>query len=153
MWQQRPESRGAVHIASNDPFQAPLIFHNYLEAELDRRVLVAGMRQARELLAGEPLRPYYDFEEFPEPDVETDEELLEAARQKGNSTFHPAGSCQMGPKENKNAVVDASLKVHGMDSLRVVDASIMPRMISGNLNAIAQVIGYRAADFILAGSG
>ncbi len=152
VWQQRPESRGSVHIASNDPFQSPLIFHNYLEAELDRRVLVAGMRQARELLAGEPLRPYYDFEEFPGPEVQTDEELLEAARQKGNSTFHPAGSCQMGPKENKNAVVDASLRVHGVESLRVVDASIMPRMISGNLNAIAQVIGYRAADFIFASS-
>ncbi len=149
VWQQRPESRGSVHIGSPDPFGAPLIDHNYLDAELDRRVLVAGMRLVRRMLAGEALRPYYDFEEFPGPGAQTDEELLEAARQKGNSTFHPGCSCRMGPAGAPGAVVDPSLKVHGLEGLRVADASVMPRMISGNLNAAALMIGDKAADLIL----
>lgn len=149
VWQQRPESRGSVHIRSADPFDAPRIDHNYLDAELDRRVTVAGMRLARRLLAAEPMRPYYDFEEFPGPGVQTDDEFLDAARQKGNSTFHPACSCAMGPKHDRRAVVDAELRVHALEGLRVVDASIMPRMISGNLNAVAQMIGDKAADMML----
>lgn len=152
VWQQRPESRGTVHLRSADPFQAPKIAHNYLDAGIDRQVTVAGMRLARQLLAAVPMRPYYEFEEFPGPQVHTDDEFLDAARQKGNSTFHPGCSCAMGPEHDRNAVVDAELRVHGLEGLRVVDASIMPRMISGNLNAVAQMIGDKAADMILAGS-
>ncbi len=148
VWQQRPESRGSVHIRSRDPFDAPVIRHNYLDTDLDRRVVVAGMRLARRLLESAPMRPYYDFEEFPGTEVRTDDELLDAARQKGNSTFHPACSCAMGPDQDGGAVVDAELRVHGLERLRVVDASIMPRMISGNLNAVAQGIGDKAADII-----
>ncbi|WP_108663230.1 GMC family oxidoreductase [Acuticoccus kandeliae] len=150
VWQQRPESRGSVHIGSGDPFTPPRIQHNYLSAEIDRRVLVAGMRLSRRLLETEPFRPYYDFEEFPGPDVRTDDELLDAARRKGNSTYHPACSCAMGPGEDRTAVVDDRLRVHGIAGLRVADASILPRMISGNLNAISQVIGAKAADLIRA---
>jgi choline dehydrogenase len=149
VWQQRPESRGAVHIRSANPFDAPRINHNYLDVEIDRRTLIAGMRLARQLLETKSLRPYYDFEEFPGPKVQTDDEFLDAARRKGNSTFHPACSCAMGSEQDKRAVVDAQLRVHGMDGLRVVDASIMPRMISGNLNAATQMIGDKAADLIM----
>jgi choline dehydrogenase len=149
VWQQRPESRGSVHVRSANPFDAPRINHNYLDAEIDRRTLVGGMRLARKLLETESLTPYYDFEEFPGPEVETDDEFLDAARRKGNSTFHPACSCGMGPAQDRRAVVDAKLRVHGMAGLRVVDASIMPRMISGNLNAATQMIGDKAAEMIL----
>lgn len=150
VWQQRPESRGSVHIRSADPFAAPRINHNYLDTETDRRVTIAGMRLARRLLAAPPLQPYYDVEEFPGPAVQSDDEFLEAARNKGNSTFHPACSCAMGPEHNPRAVVNAALQVHGLEGIRVVDASIMPSMISGNLNAVAQMIGDKAADLILA---
>lgn len=149
VWQQRPESRGSVHIRSRDPFESPRIFHNYLDTDMDRRVTIAGMRLSRDLLAAQPLRAYYDFEEFPGPSVQNDDEFLEAARQKGNSTFHPACSCGMGPANDPRSVVDSSLRVHGVEGLRVVDVSIMPRMISGNLNAVAQMIGDKAADLIL----
>lgn len=148
VWQQRPESRGSVHIGSNDPFDAPVIRHNYLDADIDRRVTVAGMRLARDLLASKPLERFYDFEEFPGPSVRTDVELLDAARRKGNSTFHPAGSCPMGRADHPRAVVSDQLSVHGLDGLRVVDASIIPNMISGNLNAVTQMIGDKAADLI-----
>lgn len=149
VWQQRPESVGSVHVRSADPFTAPRIQHNYLDTETDRRTVVAGMRLSRRLVESEPLRPYYDFEEFPGADVETDDELLDAARQKGNSTYHPACSCNMGPAHDPLAVVDDRLRVHGLTGLRIADASIMPRMISGNLNAAAQMIGEKAADMIL----
>lgn len=149
VWQQRPESRGSVHIRSSDPFESPRIRHNYLDTDTDRRVTIAGMRLARDMLAAQPMRSYYDFEEFPGPDVQSDDEFLDAARRKGNSTFHPACSCGMGPGHDPRSVVDPALRVHGVDGLRVVDASIMPRMISGNLNAVAQMIGDKAADLIL----
>jgi choline dehydrogenase len=113
-------------------------------------VLIAGMRLARQLLASEPLKPYYDSEDFPGPRVQSDDDLLDAARRKGNSTFHPACSCPMGPDPARGAVVDSRLRVHGVEGLRVVDASVMPRMISGNLNAVVQVIGDKAADMMLA---
>ncbi|WP_457093577.1 GMC family oxidoreductase [Microvirga sp. P5_D2] len=148
VWQQRPESRGSVHIRSNDPFDAPLIRHNYLDVEIDRRVTVAGMRLARDLLAAKPLERYYDFEEFPGPSVQTDDEFLDAARRKGNSTFHPAGSCPMGRPDQLRAVVSDRLVVHGLSGLRVVDASVIPKMISGNLNAVTQMIGDKAADLV-----
>lgn len=150
VWQQRPESRGTVHIGSADPFQAPRIAHNYLATELDRRVTVAGMRLSRRLLAADSLRHYFDHEEFPGPGAETDEALLEAARHKGNSTYHPACSCPMGPAGDARAVVDDSLRVHGLEGIRIADASVMPSMISGNLNAVVMVIGDKAADMILA---
>lgn len=149
-WQQRPQSRGSVHITSPDPFKAPRIFHNYLATELDRQVTIAGMRLSRQLLATAPLRQYFDHEEFPGDAVQTDEQFLEMARNKGNSTYHPACSCPMGPASDARAVVDESLKVHGLDGLRIADASIMPAMISGNLNAVVMVIGEKAAEMILA---
>jgi len=147
-WQQRPESRGYVRIASADPFAPPLIQTNYLTAELDRRVVVAGMKLARRLLASAPLSPYYEREDWPGPAVQRDDELLAAATERATTTFHPGCTCRMGPASDPTAVVDDELKVHGLDALRVVDASIMPRMISANLNAATQMIAAKAADLI-----
>jgi choline dehydrogenase len=147
-WQQRPESRGYVRIRSNDPFAPPIIQTNYLTHELDRRVVVAGMKLARRLLASEPLKPYYEYEDFPGPKVQSDEELLAAATQRGTTTFHPGCTCRMGPAESGWAVVDDQLRVHGMQNLRVIDASIMPRMISANLNASTMMLADKASDLI-----
>lgn len=149
VWQQRPESTGHVRARSADPFAAPLIQPNYLAEAEDRRVLLAGMKLARALLATRPLEPYYDYEAFPGPDVRTDDELLDTAKQRGTTIFHPAGTCRMGPASDPGAVVDDELRVHGMEGLRVIDASIMPMMISANLNASALMIGEKGADLIL----
>lgn len=147
-WQQRPESRGYVRCRSNDPFAAPEIQTNYLTADLDRRVVVAGMKLARRLLASEPLSPYYAYEDFPGPSVQSDGELLAAAAQRGQTTFHPGCTCRMGPATDRLAVVDDRLRVYGLGALRVIDASIMPRMISANLNASTLMIADKASDFI-----
>ncbi|WP_315799443.1 GMC family oxidoreductase [Bradyrhizobium sp. SZCCHNR1002] len=148
-WQQRPESRGYVRIRSADPFAPPLIQTNYLTAELDRRVIVAGMKLARRLLASAPLAPYYAYEDFPGPKVNSDDEFLAAAIQRATTTFHPGCTCRMGPADSTWATVDDQLRVHGLQGLRVADASIMPRMISANLNAATLMIGDKAADLIL----
>ena len=147
-WQQRPESRGYVRCRSADPFEAPIIQTNYLAEEIDRRVVVAGMRLARRLLASAPLAPYYEREDFPGPGVQTDDEFLAAATQRAQTTFHPGCTCRMGPPSNPLAVVDDQLRVHGLQGLRVVDASIMPRMISANLNASTLMIADKASDMI-----
>jgi choline dehydrogenase len=148
-WQQRPESKGYVRARSSDPFDAPIIQSNYLSVEGDRRVLLAGMKLARRLLASKALQPYYDREDFPGPDVKTDDELLAAAKQRGTTTFHPMGSCRMGPRSDATAVVDDQLRVHGLEGLRVIDASIMPTMLSANLNAASIMIGEKGSDLIL----
>jgi choline dehydrogenase len=148
-WQQRPESRGWVRLRSADPFEAPVIQPNYLAEETDRRVLLAGMKLARRLLASKPLEPYYEREDFPGPDVQDDDGLLEAAKQRGTTTFHPSSTCRMGPASDPMAVVDDQLRVHGLEGLRIIDASIMPRMISANLNAATMMIAEKGADLIL----
>jgi choline dehydrogenase len=147
-WQQRPDSKGYVRLKSADPFDPPLIQPNYLAEAGDRRVLLAGMKLARRLLASKPLEPYYEREDFPGPEVQSDDELLQAAKQRGTTTFHPAGTCRMGLKSDPNAVVDAELSVHGLEALRVVDASIMPTMLSANLNAATLMLADRASDLI-----
>jgi choline dehydrogenase len=147
-WQQRPESRGYVRARSADPFDAPIIQTNYLTAELDRRVIVAGMKLARRLLKSAPLAPYYAYEDFPGEGVQSDDEFLAAATQRGTTTFHPGCTCRMGPADASWAVVDDQLRVHGLQGLRVIDASVMPRMISANLNASTMMIADKASDLI-----
>jgi choline dehydrogenase len=147
-WQQRPESRGYVRARSADPFEPPIIQTNYLVEELDRRTVVAGMKLARRLLQSAPLAPYFAFEDFPGPGVQTDDEFLAAATERGTTTFHPGCTCRMGPADSTWAVVDHQLRVHGLQGLRVVDASIMPRMISANLNASTMMIADKASDLI-----
>jgi choline dehydrogenase-like flavoprotein len=147
-WQQRPESKGYVRIRSADPFEQPEIQPKYLTEETDRRVLVAAMRLARRLLTSKPLEPYYDYEDFPGPNVQTDDELLAAAKERGTTTFHPMGTCRMGPDNDPTSVVDDELRVRGLQGLRVVDASIMPMMLSANLNAGVMMIADKASDLI-----
>jgi choline dehydrogenase len=147
-WQQRPESRGHVRIRSADPFAAPEIQTNYLAEETDRRVLVAAMKLGRRLLRTDPLLPFYDHEIWPGPGVQSDDELLSAATTRATTTFHPASSNRMAPATDPMAVVDDQLKVHGLEGLRVVDASVMPRMISANLNAATLMIAEKASDMI-----
>jgi choline dehydrogenase len=147
-WQQRPNSRGHVRLRSADPFEAPIIQPNYLAEESDRRVLLAGMKLARRLLKTEPLAPYYDYEDFPGDKAQSDEELLDAAKQRGTTTFHPAGTCRMGPDSDPLAVVDDQLRVRGLEGLRVIDASIMPTMLSANLNAATLMLADKASDLI-----
>jgi choline dehydrogenase len=148
-WQQRPESRGYVHIRSADPFAPPIIQTNYLAAELDRRVVVAGMKLARRILHSTPLAPYLAYEDFPGPKVSSDDEFLAAATERGTTTFHPGCTCRMGPADSTWAVVDDQLRVHGLQGLRVIDASVMPRMISANLNASTLMIGDKGSDLIM----
>jgi choline dehydrogenase len=147
-WQQRPESKGYVRIKSADPFEQPEIQPRYLTEETDRRVLVAAMRLARNILTSKPLAPYYDYEDFPGPDVQTDDELLAAAKERGTTTFHPMGTCRMGPQNDPTSVVDDELRVRGLEALRVVDASIMPMMLSANLNAGVMMLADKASDII-----
>ncbi len=147
-WQQRPESKGHVRLKSADPFEQPEIQPNYLTEEGDRRVLVAAMRLARRLLKSKPLAPYYDYEDFPGDKVQSDDEMLAAAKERGTTTFHPMGTCRMGPDSDPTSVVDDELRVRGLEGLRVVDASIMPMMLSANLNAGVMMLADKASDMI-----
>ena len=106
------------------------------------------MRLARTLLKSKPLEPYYDYEDFPGDKVQTDDEMLAAAKERGTTTFHSMGSCRMGPKSDPTAVVDDELRVHGLEGLRVADASVMPMMLSANINAGTMMIADKASDFI-----
>ncbi len=147
-WQQRPDSTGYIRVKSSDPLQAPVIQPNYLAAESDRHVLLAGMKLARRLLASKALSPYYDHEVYPGAKVQSDDELMQAAKERGTTTFHLMGTCRMGPQSDPTSVVDDQLRVHGLQGLRVIDASIMPRMISANLNASTLMIADKASDMI-----
>ena len=147
-WQQRPDSIGYVRVKSADPFEHPVIQPNYLAAESDRRVLLAGMKLARRLLHSKALSKYYDREDFPGEQAQSDEDLMTAAKQRGTTTFHLMGTCRMAPDSDPTAVVDDQLRVRGLEGLRVVDASIMPTMPSANLNASVLMIAEKAADMI-----
>lgn len=148
-WLHRPESKGFVRARSADPFDKPLIQPNYMAEESDRRGTVSAMKLARRLMHTEPMQPYLDREEYPGDQVRSDDELLEAARHFGNTTFHVMGTCRMGPETDPTAVVDDQLQVHGMQGLRVIDASIMPCMISANLNAATMMIAEKGSDLVL----
>jgi len=145
--QCRPLSRGRVQIASSDPLAPPRIETNYLAEELDRKVIVAGVKMLREIYAQPAFRDLVTAEVLPGPEARTDEELLAFARSKGGTVFHAAGSCRMGSDEG--AVVDPTLRVRGIANLRVIDASVMPEIVSTNTNAAAIMIGEKGADLVL----
>ncbi|OAN56241.1 GMC family oxidoreductase [Sphingobium sp. TCM1] len=149
-WQMRPNSAGYVRIASNDPMDAPNINPRYLSDPYDQRVLVAGLRAARAIFASAPLAELIETELFPGFDCASDSDLLQFARTNGNSSYHLVGSNKMGPGSDPMAVVDPRLRVHGMTGLHVVDASIMPSMVSANTYASTMMIAEKGADMILA---
>ena len=145
--QLRPESRGTIRIKSADPTVYPAIAPNYLSDPLDQEVAVAGLKWGRKIAAQPALAPYIDHEMLPGPDFSNDEALLGYARMAGSTIYHPVGTCQMG--SGPMAVVDAQLRVRGVEGLRVVDASVMPRLVSGNTNAPTIMIAEKAADMVL----
>ena len=148
-WQHRPQSKGWVRARTADPFEKPIIQPNYLADEGDRKVIVSAMKLARRLMHTDAMKPYLDFEEYPGDQVQGDDELLEAARDVASTTFHVMGTCRMGPAADPTAVVDDRLCVRGLEGLRVIDASVMPAMISANLNAATMMIGEKGADLVL----
>jgi choline dehydrogenase len=145
--QVRPESRGWIRIKSADPSVYPSIQPNYLSDALDQEVIVAGLRWARKIASQPALQPYVQSELTPGDAAKTDADLLDYARNNGATIYHPVGTCQMG--HGTRAVVDPQLRVHGIEGLRVVDASIMPRLVSGNTNAPTIMIAEKASDMVL----
>ena len=144
----RPTSRGYVHIRDDDPNTAPVIAPRYLSTDTDRAVAARALRLTRRIAAQPALAPYRPAEYLPGPDHQTDEELAYAAGDIGTTIFHPVGTCRMGRAEDRAAVVDSSLRVHGIDGLRVVDASIMPTITSGNTSSPTIMIAERGAELI-----
>lgn len=145
--QLRPHSRGSVEIRSNDPLHYPAIHANYLSDERDHPVVIGGIKVARRIAAAPSLARHIVSEFIPGAAYATDAELLDVARKFSQSIYHPAGTCKMG--SDARAVVDERLKVRGIGRLRVVDASIMPELVSGNTNAPVIMIAEKAADMIL----
>jgi choline dehydrogenase len=146
VYQLRPESRGEIVLKSADPFEAPAMRPNYLATETDRRTIVDGLKIGRGLLRSPHMQAYIESEYVPGPDVQTDSQLLDYARNFGGTVFHPTSTCKMGV--DPMAVVDPELKVYGIEGLRVVDASVMPAVISGNTNAPTIMIAEKASDMI-----
>jgi choline dehydrogenase len=145
-YQLRPESRGELKLKSADPNAAPAMYPNYLATETDRRTTIDGLKLARRLLATPDMQHFITGEYIPGDAVQTDDELLDYAKQYGGTVFHPTSTCKMG--SDPMAVVDAQLRVHGVQGLRVVDASIMPAVVSGNTNAATIMIAEKAADMM-----
>ena len=147
----QPSSRGSVHIADANLHTPPVIAPNYLATLEDQRVAADSIRLARRIMAQAAMLPYQPEEFKPGADKHTDSELIQAAGAIGSTIFHPVGTCKMGPASDPMAVVDDRLRVHGVQNLRVVDASIMPIITSGNTNAPTLMIAEKAAAWMLAG--
>lgn len=147
-FQQRPESRGSIHAQSADPAVAPVISPNILSEEIDRQCVIAGMKIARRIVENPAMDRYRAFELIPGKDVRSDDEWLDFARRDGVTSFHPMGTCRMG--HDPLAVTDEQLNVRGVGRLRVIDASIMPTMVSGNINAAVIMIGEKGAELVAA---
>lgn len=146
-FQLRPTSRGSVHLSSADPLQDPVIEPNYLTTEEDKAVVLRAIRLARRVISQPAMAPYVVRETRPGIDIQDDNGLLNYIRESGQTSFHPVGTCRMG--NDAMAVVDASLRVHGVSRLRVVDSSVMPTIPSSNTNAASIMVGEKAADLIL----
>ena len=145
----RPTSRGSIHVKSADPMAAPVIRPNYLSTDEDRRVAGHAIRLTRRIAGAAALASYQPEEYLPGASFQSDEDLARAAGDIGTTIFHPVGTCQMGPVPERGAVVDSRLRCHGVQGLRVIDASVMPTITSGNTNSPTLMIAERGAEFIL----
>jgi choline dehydrogenase len=146
VYQLRPDSRGEIKLKSLDAAASPSIIPRYLSDQNDQRTIVDGLKLIRRILGTKHFERYIESEFRPGTNVRTDDELLNYARQFGGTVYHPTSTCRMGT--DPMAVVDPELRVHGIEGLRVVDASIMPTVASGNTNAATIMIGEKAADMI-----
>ena len=142
----RPLSRGYVEAKSSDPREAPAINPRYLSEQTDRRAIVGGLRFIRQLFAAPPLAKYCGAEILPGAHIAADDELLDYARHKGSTVYHATCTCKMGG--DQMAVVDDQLRVHGLERLRVIDASVMPTVTSTNTNAPTIMIAEKGAELI-----
>jgi choline dehydrogenase len=148
--QLRPESRGTIHVKSPDPFAAPAIRPNYLSDPIDQQTITEGLKFADHLAQQAALKPFVTGRITPAAGPLTDAEWLAYARDRGSTIYHPVGTCRMGQAGDPGAVVDPAGRVHGLAGLRVVDASVMPRLVSGNTNAPTIMIAEKMSDAILA---
>jgi choline dehydrogenase len=142
----RPDGRGTVRLKSPDPMAAPEIRFNFLKSSYDFQALLEGMRLCREIASQPALKPLIVEEILPGPHVSSEADLRQDIRARGVSNLHPVGTCRMG--HEMDAVVDPQLKVHGIDALRVADASIMPSIGAGNTNAPSIMIGEKCAEMV-----
>jgi 4-pyridoxate dehydrogenase len=143
-----PESRGSVTLGSADPQAHPRIFQNFLGTDADRETIRAGVRLARNISAQPSMRPYIAAELAPGAAKATDSEIDAYVRATAITVHHPLGTCKMGTEQDEAAVVGVDLKVRGVLGLRVVDASVMPDLLTGNINAAVVMIAEKAADLI-----
>jgi choline dehydrogenase len=150
VWHLRPEARGQISLRSRDPFEPPLIDPKYLDSPVERLALVEAVRIIRDIVAQPPFDPYRGEEIAPGPAVRSSEDIEAFVHANATGLFHPVGSVRMGA--DPASVVDETLAVRGVSGLRVADASIMPRIVSGNTNAAVVMIGEKAADLIAAAS-
>jgi choline dehydrogenase len=144
----RPQSRGEIRLASADPLHPPVIDPNYLAAEYDLKVLIEGIRRGREILGAPAFKPWLTEERLPGAALKSDAELESFIRATGETEYHPVGTCKMG--SDPMAVVDDRLRVRGLERLRVIDASIMPTLVSGNTNAPTIMIAEKGAAMMAA---
>ena len=140
-----PKSRGTVSLKSNNPFDAPIIQPNFLSNEDDLQTLIKGGRKAIEIINQKAFDPFRKHNNYPD-NIENEEVLIDHIKKTLETIYHPVGTCKMGNDEA--AVVDSQLRVHGVENLRVVDASIMPKVVAGNTNAAVYMIAERAANFV-----
>ncbi len=145
----RPTSRGSVHARSTDAKAFPKIIHNYLSTDHDRELAIEGFKLQRKIYQSDVFKPHATYEILPGDSVQTDEQILEFWRNEGMSVYHPVGSSKMGTVDDPMAVVDNALRVHGIEGLRIADASIFPLLPSGNTHAPTVAVAERAADLIL----
>jgi choline dehydrogenase len=147
----RPQSRGEIRLASADPLQPPVMDPNYLAADYDLKILIAGLRQGRDILGAQAFKPWLGEERLPGPGVQSNAELEDFIRATAETEYHPVGTCKMG--SDPMAVVDEKLRVRGIARLRVIDASIMPAIVSGNTNAPVIMVAEKGADMMLEAAG
>lgn len=145
--QLRPESKGSIHIQTANPFDQPAIRPNFLDSQVDRECIVESMKAARRIVSKSAMANFIDHEMSPGESTMSDADWLEFARRDGQTIYHPLGTCRMGT--DSNAVVDLRLKVMGMKGLRIVDASVIPKMVSGNIQGAVIMVAERGSDLIL----